>query len=61
MARSLDMATVAEGVETFEPFSFMVEHQCDRVLGYYFSRPLSVSAMTALLSEVKRNRAPQFA
>jgi EAL domain-containing protein (putative c-di-GMP-specific phosphodiesterase class I) len=61
MARSMGMATVAEGVETAEQFGFMVEHQCDRVQGYYFSRPLPVAAMTALLSEDLRHRTPQFA
>jgi diguanylate cyclase (GGDEF)-like protein len=59
MARSLDMATVAEGVETVEQFNFMVEHQCDRVQGYYFSRPLSVAAMSALLAQDAQHQTPQ--
>ncbi len=61
MAKSLDMTTVAEGVETAEQFSFMAEHQCDRVQGYFFSRPLSVVAMSALLAENQRNRTLIFA
>lgn len=61
MAKSLDMSTVAEGVETAEQFSFMVEHQCDRVQGYYLSRPLSVAAMSSLLTEDQRKTSRQFA
>jgi EAL domain-containing protein (putative c-di-GMP-specific phosphodiesterase class I) len=60
MARSLGMTTVAEGVETIEQFSFMVDQHCDRVQGYYFSRPLTVAAMSALLSEDLRNRTLQL-
>ncbi|HSI57482.1 MAG TPA: EAL domain-containing protein [Ideonella sp.] len=54
MARSLDMKTVAEGVETEQQLRFMSEHQCDSVQGYYYSRPLAVDAMSALLAEDRR-------
>ncbi len=37
MAKSLNMRTVAEGVETEEQFSFMRTNQCDEIQGYYFS------------------------
>jgi diguanylate cyclase (GGDEF)-like protein len=51
MAQSLDMKTVAEGVETEAQLRFMAELRCDSVQGYYFSRPLAVDAMGALLRE----------
>ena len=54
MAKSLQVKTVAEGVETEAQLSFMVEHRCESVQGYYFSRPLRVAAMSALLSEGRR-------
>jgi len=54
MARSLDMKTVAEGVETEQQLRFMAEHECDSVQGYYFSRPLPVGAMSELLLEDRR-------
>ncbi|HWH84301.1 MAG TPA: EAL domain-containing protein [Burkholderiaceae bacterium] len=54
MARSLDMKTVAEGVETEQQMRFMSELQCDSVQGYYYSRPLPADAMSALLLEDRR-------
>ena len=61
MAQSLGMATVAEGVETAEQLNFMVEHPCDRVQGYCFSRPLPVGAMSALLAQDQTHRVVHFA
>lgn len=58
MARSLDVKTVAEGVETEQQLHFMAVHQCDSVQGYFFSRPLPVAAMSALLLEDRRLAVP---
>ena len=40
MAHATSRAVVAEGVETPEQAQRLVELNCDRVQGYYFSRPL---------------------
>ncbi|MHA3904790.1 bifunctional diguanylate cyclase/phosphodiesterase [Castellaniella sp. WN] len=40
MARSLSMATIAEGVETAEQLAFLRASGCDDIQGYHFSRPL---------------------
>ncbi len=40
MAHATSRAVVAEGVETAEQAQRLVELNCDRVQGYYFSRPL---------------------
>lgn len=40
MAKSLGLATVAEGVETAEQFELLKAMGCDQVQGYFFSRPL---------------------
>ena len=49
MAQSLNMDTVAEGVETAEQHQFLSALQCGTMQGYLFSRPLPVEQVTALL------------
>jgi diguanylate cyclase (GGDEF)-like protein/PAS domain S-box-containing protein len=49
MAHTLRMDVVAEGVETAEQLSFLTGHSCDEIQGYYFSRPLPVAGVEALL------------
>lgn len=51
MARSLGLLVVAEGVETIEQAEALSHMRCDQVQGFYFSRPLSAEACTALLQE----------
>jgi EAL domain-containing protein (putative c-di-GMP-specific phosphodiesterase class I) len=41
MAGSLRLKVIAEGVENEAQMSFLQEHRCDEIQGYYFSRPLS--------------------
>lgn len=43
MAHSLDLATIAEGVEVKEELEFLVENGCDVFQGYYFSKPIPAS------------------
>jgi diguanylate cyclase (GGDEF)-like protein/PAS domain S-box-containing protein len=40
LAHSLDLAVVAEGVETVGQADFLRRHRCDSVQGYYYSRPV---------------------
>ncbi len=51
MARSLNMTTVAEGVETKEQLDFLGALGCDVMQGFHISRPLPVGQLTALLGE----------
>jgi diguanylate cyclase (GGDEF)-like protein len=49
MSHSLNLKTVAEGVETAEQREFLRARQCDEVQGFHFSRPLPESEMEQLL------------
>ena len=40
MAKSIDIHTLVEGVETEEQFSYMRNIGCEKVQGFYFGRPL---------------------
>ena len=49
MAHSLRLKVIAEGVETAEQLSFLREHGCDEMQGYYFSKPLPEDELLRLL------------
>jgi EAL domain-containing protein (putative c-di-GMP-specific phosphodiesterase class I) len=49
LAHGLRLKVVAEGVETAEQVAFLQKLGCDQYQGFYFSRPVSASALAALL------------
>ncbi|NQZ54564.1 MAG: EAL domain-containing protein [Piscirickettsiaceae bacterium] len=51
MSRRLGLDVVAEGVETAEQLAFLKEHNCRRVQGYYFSKPLEFSAFSDFIQQ----------
>ena len=40
LAKSLNMKTVAEGVEVREQVDFLAQQECDMIQGYYFAKPM---------------------
>jgi diguanylate cyclase (GGDEF)-like protein/PAS domain S-box-containing protein len=59
MAHGLKLNVIAEGVETKEQFAYLRESGCDALQGYWFSRPLPVEAVDALLSEELERWSPK--
>ncbi len=49
MAHSLQLTTVAEGVETREQLACLERHGCEEVQGYLLSRPVTAEALIDLL------------
>lgn len=45
MAKSLGLATVAEGVETDAQWQYLKDRDADQVQGYLFCKPLSIAAL----------------
>ncbi len=54
IARGLNLEVVAEGIETAEQYELLQSVGCDTGQGYFFSRPLSGEALSALLSQNPR-------
>ncbi len=54
MARSLDMRTVAEGVETAEHMAWVERAGCNELQGYHFSRPVSATEILDVIAHCGR-------
>ena len=50
LAKSLKIRVVAEGVENRRQADYLREPGCEEMQGFYYSRPLTAAAMTALLT-----------
>lgn len=46
LAKQLDMAVLAEGVETKEQKEYLKEINCDMIQGFYYSKPIKASEFT---------------
>ncbi|PHS25394.1 MAG: diguanylate cyclase/phosphodiesterase [Methylophaga sp.] len=60
MSRKLNLEVVAEGVETVEQLDFLQEHDCPRVQGYYFSKPLSFDDFKAFIEQGLGDKLPKI-
>lgn len=45
LAESLELSTIAEGVETREQYEYLKAHGCDVIQGYYFGRPMTAESL----------------
>lgn len=53
LAKSLNLTTVAEGVETKEQVTMLLGMGCDIAQGYYYARPMPLEEFVPLLTENK--------
>lgn len=51
LGKRLDFTTTAEGVESAEEWEYLEKHQCDRIQGFFASRPLSPKDLEALFGK----------
>ncbi|MGB8339272.1 MAG: EAL domain-containing protein [Burkholderiales bacterium] len=51
LAKALNIAVVAEGVETAEQADFLLKRQCNLVQGFYYSKPMPAYIAGAFLAE----------
>ncbi|HZS11023.1 MAG TPA: EAL domain-containing protein [Nitrospirales bacterium] len=58
MAHALQLNVIAEGVENESQAAFLSAQQCHEMQGYYFSKPLTADAFTAMLAGRKANGRP---
>ena len=49
LAKSLNLKTIAEGVETKQQLDMFKQKECDEIQGYYFSRPVPADEFMALI------------
>lgn len=54
MSRRLQLEVVAEGVETREQLDFLQTHHCERVQGYFFSKPLDLESFTTFIEQANK-------
>jgi predicted signal transduction protein with EAL and GGDEF domain len=53
IGHNLNLQVVAEGVETIEQANLLNINSCDKLQGYYYSRPITLSRLTDFLAENK--------
>lgn len=55
LGKSLNLVTVAEGVETKAQLEFLRREKCDQVQGYYFSRPIPGDEFCSWFGEYQKD------
>lgn len=51
MSHNMNLAVVAEGIETSSQLLFLQQHNCEYGQGYYFSKPLAAQAITTFFEQ----------
>ncbi len=56
LAKKLNLAIVAEGVETKKQLAFLETNHCEEAQGSYFSKPVTTNELEALLQSFGNNK-----
>jgi diguanylate cyclase (GGDEF)-like protein/PAS domain S-box-containing protein len=51
MGKNLSLTIIAEGVETIEQQTFLRDHACDEMQGFYFARPVDAEAFRTFMDQ----------
>ena len=57
LGRSLGMQVIAEGVETLEQETYVINEGCHEGQGYLYSKPLPARELSVFLKQGQRNNA----
>lgn len=60
IASGLDMTVIAEGVETLEQIAFVQQRGCHLVQGFYYSKAVDVSDLSAVMRKIAENKVRSF-
>lgn len=52
IGKKMNLKIIAEGVENREQLSYLIDHGCDEIQGYYYSKPLVEEDALKLIEEV---------
>ena len=58
LAKRLSLSVCAEGIENLDQWRYLIEHGCDNVQGFMFSKPIPINDLVASPCQYK---AEQFA
>ena len=53
LAKSLNLKTIAEGVETKQQLDMLKQKNCNEIQGYFFSKPVSADDLIALTKNIR--------
>jgi diguanylate cyclase (GGDEF)-like protein len=53
IGKSMGMCVVAEGVERQEQMEYLIQHECDKIQGYLYSRPVPEIELIKLLEKTR--------
>ncbi|WP_431030283.1 bifunctional diguanylate cyclase/phosphodiesterase [Lysinibacillus sp. LZ02] len=54
MAKHLNLKVVAEGIETVEQLDYLLHSDCDKIQGYFISKPISYTALETDFTKIQQ-------